>query len=85
MDNGTLQLALMKGTLLSADGFSIELSDAGTAIAMTRTNANTCKGRYKSDGKARLTLKGMSGGNYISTVSHNREQAISLYPQESIT
>ena len=79
MDNGTLQLALMKGTLLSADGFSIELSDAGTAIAMTRTNANSCKGRYKSDGKARLTLKGMSGGKlYIDGIAQQGTSNISL-------
>lgn len=70
MNNGTLQLALMKGTILSADGLSIELSDEGTAIALTRTNGNHCKGRYKGDGKARLTLKGMSGGRlYIDGIA----------------
>ena len=70
MNDGTLQLALMKGTVLSADGLSIELSKTGTAIAMTRTGINTCKGCYKSDGKASLTLKGVSDGKlYIDGIA----------------
>lgn len=79
MDDGTLQLALMKGRSLSADGFSIELSETGTAIAMTRTSVNTCKGRYKSDGKAKLTLKGLAGGKlYIDGIACQGTTDISL-------
>lgn len=72
MDDETLQLALMKGTLLSADGFSIELSKNGAAVAMTFVDNHTAKGRYKSDGETSLTLKGLSGGKlYIDGMVQN--------------
>lgn len=63
MKNGELQIALLKGKYIMADGFSIELSQAeGTAIALTKGTNGECKGRFKSDGKATLTLTGTPVG-----------------------
>lgn len=78
-NDGSLQLALMKGTVLAADGLSIELSEKGTAIALTRLNNGTCKGQYKSNGKAKLTLKGLSGGKlYIDGIACQGTVTVSL-------
>lgn len=83
MDNGTLQLALMKGTVLSADGFTITLSKGGTAIALTQEDKNCCKGIYKSDGEACLTLNGISGGHlYIDGIAQNGTTNIPLLKGE---
>lgn len=72
MDNETIQLALMKGTFLSADGISIELSKEGAAVAMTFIDNHSAKGRYKSDGRTSLTLKGLSEGKlYIDGIEQN--------------
>lgn len=63
MNDGELILALMKGRKIEADGFSLELSAPGTAIAFSRYDEANCKGRFKSDGLASLTIKGVKGGN----------------------
>lgn len=62
MTDGSLQLAMMKGQRISADGFTVRLSQPGTAIALTRTDSYSCRGRYKGDGKARLSIDGLTGG-----------------------
>ena len=61
MNDGTLQLALMKGTKIAADGLSIKLSTDGTAIAISN-KGNECCGYFKGDGRARLTLDGVTDG-----------------------
>lgn len=70
MNNGDLQLALFKGSEIAADGFGICLTDgAGTAVAWTRLASGECQGKFKSDGKATLALKGLEGGNlYIDGI-----------------
>lgn len=73
MDDGCLQLALMKGRRLRADGILLELSkEDGTAITLTCKGTDNCKGRFKSDGKSRLSLGGVSGGRlYIDGIPCN--------------
>lgn len=63
MKNGELQVALLKGNHIMADGLSITLSQAnGTAIALTKDIYGEYKGRFKSNGDATLTLDGMFTG-----------------------
>lgn len=72
MENGDLQLALFKGSEIAADGLQICLADGeGTAVAVTRLSDGECCGKFKSDGKATLSLRGLKGGKlYIDGVAY---------------
>lgn len=81
MKTGELQMALLKGKYIMADGVSIELSNTtGTAIALTRRLDGTCNGRFKSNGKATLTIKGITTGKLfvdgIQIANHTSEIAL---------
>ncbi|WP_455585124.1 hypothetical protein [Bacteroides sp.] len=63
MNSGNLELALLRGREIAADGFSILLEgESETAIALTYASDGNCRGRFKSDGKASLTLGGLNRG-----------------------
>lgn len=63
MKNGELQIALLKGKYIKGDDLSIELSQSdGTGIAFTKSIDGECRGRFKSDGKATLTIDGTPTG-----------------------
>ena len=79
MDDGSLQLALMKGTAIYADGLRIRLDGPGTALAVTRTAPDRFYGRFKSDGKGVLSIEGMKGGRlYIDGIRQKGMSSISL-------
>lgn len=83
MKNGDIQLSLLKGSNIQVDGFSIELSRSeGTAIALTQTVNGECKGRFKSDGKACLTLKTTHCGQlYIDGMPVNMTNGMVSLPE----
>lgn len=83
MNNGNLELALLKGREITVDGFSILLEgESETAVALTYSSDTNCRGKFKSDGKALLTLKGLNGGRlYLDGVLYKAPGMTFRLPQ----
>lgn len=63
MNNGDLELSLLKGKEIMADGLGFALEgESETAVALTFVTNMYARGKFKSDGKARLTLFGLKDG-----------------------
>lgn len=92
MKNGTLQLALIKGEKIAADGLCILFdNDNKTAIALTRNSDGSLFGKFKTYSETRMCLSGLvnKGSFYIDGIKRtvnieSGKAEITLLPGEHL-